>query len=85
MMWTVVFSKQADKAMASLHPTIRKRVSDAIDDLLIDPFKARNIKRLKGSDRLRIRVGGYRVVYELVNERLIVIVIDVGPRGGIYD
>lgn len=84
-MWTVVFSKQADKAMASLHPTMRKRVSDAIDALLVDPFKARNVKALKGTERLRLRVGGYRVVYELVNHRLIVIVIDVGPRGGIYD
>lgn len=70
--------------MSAMHPQMRKRVSDAIEDLLIDPFKARHVKALKGTNNLRLRVGEFRVVYCLEKKRLIVVVIDIGPRSGIY-
>lgn len=64
---------------------MRSRVAKAIKRLAADPSEASNVKALKGSDDLRLRVGRYRIVYRLENDALIVVVIDVGPRGGIYD
>lgn len=84
-MWTVEFERKADRALADMHPQMRRRVSDAIERLALDPFAMPNVKALSGSDQLRLRVGGYRVVYRLEGKLLIVVVIDVGPRGGIYD
>lgn len=83
-MWAVEFEKKADKAIANMHPTMRRRISDAIDTLRVDPFKSPNIKALKGNDGYRLRVGEWRVIYRLEKERIVVVVIDVGPRGGIY-
>ena len=63
---------------------MRTRITRAINLLAIDPYAASNVKALKGSDDLRLRVGRYRVVYRLENQELIVVVVDVGARGGIY-
>lgn len=84
-MWTVEFSRKAEKAIDAMHPQTRQWISGAIDVLLIDPYKAKHIKPLKGSGDLRLRVGEFRVVYRLEKNRLIVVVIDIGPRSGIYD
>lgn len=40
--------------------------------------------KLKGEEAYRIRVGDYRIVYIIQDERLIVLVIDVGHRGDLY-
>ena len=84
-MWAVRFERDAQKAIAAMHPQMRERVLDAIDELLVDPSKARNVKALKGSEKLRLRVGPFRVVYRLERDRLVVVVVNAGPRGGIYD
>lgn len=83
-MWSVEFQKKAEKAIGVMHPTMRRRISDAIDALRVDPFKSPNVKALKGSDGYRLRVGEWRVIYRLEKERVVVVVIDVGPRGSIY-
>ena len=82
--WTAEFEKKAEKAIANMHPTMRRRVLDAIDALLVDPFKSPNVKALQGRDGYRLRVGEWRVLYRLERERIVVVVIDIGPRGGIY-
>ena len=46
---------------------------------------ANNIKKLQGREGYRLRVGDYRVIYTMDNGQLIITVVAVGPRGGIYD
>ena len=47
-----------------------------IEAYAADPTsQANNVKKLQGRDGYRLRVGDYRVIFE---------VLDVGPRGGIY-
>jgi len=60
---------------------IRKKVHEVADD----PNEARNVKKLRGRDGYRLRVGDWRVVYDLDDGMLVLIVIEIGPRGGIYD
>lgn len=44
-----------------------------------------NVKRLKGYEkRYRLKVGDIRVIYEIDNKELIVLVLDIGNRGDIY-
>ncbi|WP_159712621.1 type II toxin-antitoxin system RelE family toxin [Sphingomonas sp. AX6] len=43
---------------------------------------ANNVTQLVGSDRLRLRVGDWRVI--MTADLVVVAVIDIGPRGGIY-
>lgn len=41
-----------------------------------------NVKALKGSTAIRLRVGDWRVIME---DGVVLNVLDVGPRGGVYD
>ena len=84
-MWAIRLTRQAQKSLAALHPEMRSGVTKAINRLAADPFTASNVKALKGSDELRLRVGQYRIIYRLEDDELIVVVVDVGARGGIYD
>jgi len=43
-----------------------------------------NVKKLQGREGYRMRVGDCRVIYEIRDDQLIVLVLDSGPRGGIY-
>lgn len=43
-----------------------------------------NLTKLQGHDGYRLRIGDWRVIYELQDDRLVMLVLEVGPRGGIY-
>jgi mRNA interferase RelE/StbE len=43
-----------------------------------------NLVKLRGIEGYRLRVGDWRVIYELEDDRLVMLVVDVGSRGGIY-
>ncbi|WP_036502624.1 type II toxin-antitoxin system RelE family toxin [Nitrosococcus oceani] len=52
---------------------------------LQDPMQSDlGIKPLSGREGFRLRVGGWRALYQIERNRLIICVIDIGPRGGIY-
>jgi mRNA interferase RelE/StbE len=77
----------AVKDMASLAPTIRRRVDRAIRSLADEPTPAPpKGKSLAGGLKglFRLRVGDYRVVYRVVRERIVVTIIAVAHRGEIY-
>lgn len=64
-------------------PTV-KRILQAIDRLATNP-RPRECKKLTGHALFRIRVGVYRVIYEIRGDELVVIVVKVGHRRGVYD
>jgi mRNA interferase RelE/StbE len=69
--------------VASLEKPLRRRILAAIDALADDP-QPPGCKKLVGQDGWRIRVGDYRILYELHDRVLLVIVVDIGHRGEIY-
>lgn len=81
-MYQIVIKKQAKKFIDRLPLNERRRVVAAIEQLP----NGEDIKKLKGhSDLLRLRVGDYRIIYTVDHGELIVMVIDVGNRGQIYN
>ena len=78
--------KSAEKSLLQIHqslPAIGRKLSRLIDALETNP---RLGMKLKGSDRetRRITVGDYRLVYEVYEDHLLIIIIYAGPRGGAY-
>ena len=60
-----------------------KRILERIRTLAVDPRPA-GCEKLSGQERYRIRQGDYRIIYEVEDARLIVLVVKVGHRREIY-
>jgi mRNA interferase RelE/StbE len=84
MRWTVSILPPAAKQLAKLDRPIAKRVGAAITPLGDNP-RPPGSKQLVGADAWRIRVGDWRIIYQIHDERLIVLVIRVGHRRDVYD
>lgn len=83
MIYSVRIKRSAAKDLERIHLTDRRRVAAAIDDLAHQPLQG---KVLKGGLRglRRVRVGRYRVIYEVEDQELIVLVVRVGARDKAY-
>jgi mRNA interferase RelE/StbE len=82
----VEFTPAAARAFRRLPKGVRARVKLKIEDLARDPYaKHNNAAKLQGRAGYRLRIGDWRVVYEIIGERAMVVIIDVGPRGSIYE
>jgi len=80
----ITFSKQAAKALLRMPANNARLIRGKIDQLATDPESlANNVKALKGSDYSRLRVGDWRVIYSM--DMVVLAIIEIGPRGGIYD
>lgn len=83
MSYQVVILRRAQKELAKLPEPEYQRVVTAIQALSEVPRPPGCIK-LTGREAWRIRVGQYRVIYEIVDSACIVTVVDVGNRRDIY-
>ena len=82
---SVVTTKSFDKALAKLPLSWQNRIVAKIKEVAANPYAPNNnLTKLQGRDGYRLRVGGWRLIYELQDERLVMLVLEVGPRGGIY-
>ena len=83
-MYAVEFTRDALKTLTKMPRDLRELVKAKLAELAADPVQARNVKKLVGRPGYRLRVGDWRVIYELESGRLVVRVLDIGPRGGVY-
>jgi mRNA interferase RelE/StbE len=80
----IVLERRARKNLAALDPLVRHRVAACIDDLAANP-RPSGATELKGRPGvLRIRAGDYRILYEIRDSQLIVLIINIGHRREIY-
>ncbi|MDF0728772.1 type II toxin-antitoxin system RelE/ParE family toxin [Cytobacillus sp. S13-E01] len=84
--FAIKFRKPAAKHYEKLPPKLKNKVKDVINQLQENPYAIPNVKPLEGSnhDDFRIRIGSLRLLYRLHNDTLIIIILDLGPRGDIY-
>ena len=84
MPYTIDFRPPAARALERLPRSIQARIRKAIDALAGEPFPP-GVKKLRGPEGgYRIRVGDYRVIYDVQHERLIVLVVRVAHRREAY-
>jgi mRNA interferase RelE/StbE len=82
--YEIFFSPSAAKDLRDLPKQIQQRIDEKFVSLAQDPRPFGSIK-LKGADDLyRFRVGDYRVIYEIADEKLIVLVIKIAHRKEVY-
>ena len=83
MMYKVEIEKRVRKQILKLPRTYQLKVYNAIYNLAGDPFQGKKLEgELKG--QYSIRVWPYRIIYQIYKKELIISVIDVGHRQGVY-
>jgi len=81
--YTVVLSKKAEKQLDKLSDKIAEPILKAISAFEDNP-RPQGYKKLKGIEGYRIRVGDYRIIYDIFDNELIVEIITLGNRKDIY-
>jgi mRNA interferase RelE/StbE len=82
--YSIGFKPSAAKTLAGLPRDARRRIAYRID-LLASAPRPHGSEKLTGMDGLfRIRVGDYRVIYLVRDDRLLVLVVAIGHRREIY-
>jgi mRNA interferase RelE/StbE len=79
----IEFSKSAQKELKKLLPQTRLSIVGAIDKLVINPRKG-NVRPMVGVKSWRLRVGEYRVVYDIYDKKLVILIIKVRHRKDAY-
>jgi mRNA interferase RelE/StbE len=83
MTYKISILRKAQKQLAKIPANDYKKVKQAILDLANDP-RPQGSKKFKGRDGWRIRQGDYRVIYEIQDDQLNIIVLAIGNRRDIY-
>ena len=84
MAYLIQIKKSAQKEIADLPKRDQRRVISAIEKLAGKP-RPPGVRKLKSTDDIyRLRVGNYRIVYQIADKKLIVLVIKVGDRKDVY-
>ena len=84
MKYRIGFKRSAAKAIRKIPKSDQKRIADKIDSLsenLPDP----ETTKLKGDNPFhRIRVGDYRIIYEIHGDILLIVILKIGHRKEVY-
>ena len=82
-MYAVEFLPSAAKALSKLERRTQVRIARRVDRLAVDP-RADAVKLIGADDIWRARVGDYRILYRIEDDRLLVLVIRIGHRREVY-
>lgn len=79
----VEFRPSALRALESLPKKVSVRLYVRAESLGVNPYPP-GVKKLRGTELHRVRVGDYRIVYEVQDAVLLVLVVRIGTRGEVY-
>lgn len=81
-MYDLVFYDKAKRQLKKLPSNLKSRIINSLERIRIRPFHF--VKRKQGTPYYILRVGEYRVILDIKNNKLIIFVIELGPRRRIY-
>jgi len=85
-MYEIRLSRQADKFLEKASPVLKRKMDRCFEQLARDPRNPANAKRLRGEPpRWRYRVGNYRVIYEIIDQELVVLIEKIANRSSAYN
>jgi len=81
-MYDIEFSQTAEKQLCKLEREAQIRIISALERIRIRPHH--HIKKLVASPYFRLKAGAYRVILDVVEQKLVIFVIELGHRKSIY-
>ncbi|HLC56784.1 MAG TPA: type II toxin-antitoxin system RelE/ParE family toxin [Candidatus Nanoarchaeia archaeon] len=82
MSFKIIWDKESHDSLNKLENNISRRIYHKVEELSENHF-SKDIKKLKGINDFRLRVGDYRVIFYI--EKDTIIILKVGHRKNIYD
>lgn len=83
MRFQIIWSESASKALKKLDRTVAKRIFQKVSQLSENPYHF-DVMKIAGEPYFRLRVGDYRVVFEIQNDILRILILKVDHRKNIY-
>ena len=84
-MYRVLETSAAQKALRKMQPQWADRIRGKIAEIATSPYDTHNnVTKLQGRNGYRLRVGDWRVLYELHDGELVLLMVDVLPCGSAY-
>lgn len=80
----ITYTRAALKTLRRMPANVAARIVAKVEEYAADPAAlANNIVAMKGRSGIRLRVGDWRVIMD--DDGVVLAVLEIGPRGGIYD
>ncbi|MFT4244328.1 MAG: type II toxin-antitoxin system RelE family toxin [Candidatus Woesearchaeota archaeon] len=83
MVYEVVLTDKSKKQLRKLELNQRERVISVLERIRIRPYS--HIKKLVGNPYFRVRVGDLRIIIDIKDEKLIILVLEIGNRRNIQE
>lgn len=84
MTYQIEIAPAAARRLRKLDPQVRRRIQAAIELLAENPRPPAATRLVGGHGEWRVRTGDHRIVYEIIDRRLVVLVVAVGHRRDVY-
>ena len=81
--YSLQFKKSVARDLRAIPKADVARILRPIEQLADEP-RPPGVEKLSSQERYRVRQGNYRIVYEIVDDRLVVVVVRVGHRREVY-
>jgi mRNA interferase RelE/StbE len=82
--YRVELADRADRALRRLDRQTQARIVAVLGGLTVDPRRHPQVKRLVGRNDYRLRFGDYRILFQIEDDRLVVLVLQIGHRREVY-
>lgn len=84
MSYQITLAPSAARQPRKCDPQVRRRIQAALELLASEPRPPAAIRLVGGSGEWRVRTGDYRIIYEIYDDKLVVLVLRVGHRRDVY-
>ncbi|NMB63978.1 MAG: type II toxin-antitoxin system RelE/ParE family toxin [Spirochaetes bacterium] len=83
-MYTIVFKKSAEKDLSFINYKIIKRIINKVENLKNNPFPQNSTKLIGTELTYRLRVGDYRIIYQIDEANKIITIYYIRHRKDVY-
>ena len=84
-MYKIAYTTQAAKTLLKIPRNTAQLIREKLEQVALDPFASiPNAKKLQGRSGYRLRVGDWRVIYEINQDEVVIIVMKIATRAEVY-
>jgi len=83
--YKILFTTQAARTIQKAPRNIADLIRQKLEQIADDPYAPHsNATKLQGRPGFRIRIGDWRVIYEINKEEMVIIILKIAPRSEVY-